>query len=280
MEPAVRPSACPIFKVALDIYYGPLDLLLYLLRHHELDIQEISLARIAEQFREFLNTLQELHLLKLEVAGEFLVMAARLMEIKSRLLVAPQPDTADAQEEPVASLAEGHKQLVDQLLEYRKIKEAAELLERRVEAQLARYPRLGEEPAGPAQVTPLTHIRPVELWDLVAAFARILREIQPTECLTVQADDVPQQVYENEIVQSLASGAKVAFAAVFTPPYVRLRLIGLFLALLELIRRQVVAVENDAAGQIWLWLLPTAGSPTLAKPDEHRAAAQLAEQGS
>jgi segregation and condensation protein A len=94
----------------------------------------------------------------------------------------------------------------------------------------------------------------VELWDLIAAFARILREIQPAETPSIQMDDVPQQVYEKEIIQLLKRTSPIKFIDIFQPPYVRLRLIGIFLALLELIRRCLVEVSNDREGTIFLSL--------------------------
>jgi segregation and condensation protein A len=94
----------------------------------------------------------------------------------------------------------------------------------------------------------------VELWDLIAAFARILREIQPAETPSIQMDDVPQQVYEKEIIQLLKRTSPIKFIDIFQPPYVRLRLIGIFLALLELIRRCLVEVSNDHEGTIFLSL--------------------------
>jgi segregation and condensation protein A len=247
----LSPSDHYLFKVALDKYYGPLDLLLYLLRQNELEIHEISIASIAEQFKEFITNLKELNLLKLEVASEFLVMASRLMEMKSRiLLLEPSDEEKDTHSR---ELGESRNDMIHQLLEYKQIKEAAERLEAQAEAYNTRYPRVDDRttPESPWQVV---KIRPVELWDLIAAFARILREIQPVETLSIQMDDVPQQVYENEIIQLLEKSTPIKLRDIFQPPYIRFRLIGIFLALLELIRRCVVEVGNDHEGNIFLSL--------------------------
>src|SRR5262245_56325358 len=154
------------YTVALDAFHGPLDLLLYLVKKHEVDVLDIPIATIAEQFREYLQSLGELDV---EFAGEFLVMAATLMEIKSRMILPAEAQAAD-DEQP-----DPRRELVKQLLEYRKIKDAAAALEERAEAQGTRVPRVEPPPTtGPAAPV----VRPVELWDLVSAFARLMRETQ------------------------------------------------------------------------------------------------------
>lgn len=245
------PSDHHLFKVTLDKYYGPLDLLLYLLRQNELEIQEIAVAQIAEQFKDFITTLEELNLWKLEVAGEFLVMASRLMEMKSRLLIQEPGD--ENEEAHSANLQESQRNIIQQLLEYKQIKEAAQILESQAEVHNTRHPRLDATPS-PTPHSPSMRIRPIELWDLIAAFARILREIQPVETIPLSQDDVPQHVYENEIIRSLKGPRQIPLRDIFQPPYIRMRLIGLFLALLELIRRFVVDVISDQEGNIVLAL--------------------------
>lgn len=244
-------SSVSSFRVALeDRYYGPLDLLLYLLRQQELDVHDIAIARIAEQFQQFLATLQELHLLRLEIAGEFLLMASRLMEMKSRLLLPEQAEIREGEEGSVR-LEDSPRHLVDQLLEYKKIKEAVAALEQQAFTSHVRYPRVKERLPDESP-TVLPRLRPIELWDLVAAFARILREVQLQEHLPLQVDEVPQQVYEQEVIRRLEQVERLPFTQLFTPPYLRPRLIGLFLALLELIRRLEVVLEHDDQGLIWL----------------------------
>jgi segregation and condensation protein A len=106
------------------------------------------------------------------------------------------------------------------------------------------------EPAGPAGPPP---VRPVELWDLVSAFGRLMSEAEALAPVPVIADDTPQAVYEGLIRERLAGGARVEFRALFTPPYHRARLVGLFLALLELIRRGELTLEQpETFGAIWI----------------------------
>lgn len=268
------PSEHRLFKVTLDKYYGPLDLLLYLLRQNELEIQEIAVAQIAEQFKEFITTLEELNLWKLEVAGEFLVMAARLMEMKSRLLIQEVGD--ENEDAHPTNLQESQRHIIQQLLEYKQIKEAAEILESQAEAHNTRYPRLDDRSSSDSHI-PFMRIRPVELWDLIAAFARILREIQPAETIPLPQDDVPQHVYENEIMQLLKESQQISLRDIFQPPYIRMRLIGLFLALLGLIRRFVVDVSNDQKGNIVLALKNPVSPPEDACKSEDLRASSSAD---
>src|SRR5262245_4369700 len=192
------------YTVALDAFHGPLDLLLYLVKKHEVDVLDIPVARIADQFREYLQGLRELDV---ELAGDFLVMAATLMEIKSRMML-PAEAHAAGEEEP-----DPRRELVKQLLEYRKIKDAAAALEERAEAQGTRVPR--QEPPEPA-APGVQRVRPVELWDLVSAFARLMRETQALEPKTIAVDDTPQYVHEARIKDRVRAEGRVRFRDVFT----------------------------------------------------------------
>ncbi|MBA4066869.1 MAG: chromosome segregation protein ScpA [Isosphaera sp.] len=227
------------FTVALDAFHGPLDLLLHLVRRDEVDVLDLPVARLADQFLDYLRTLRELDV---ELAGDFLVTAATLVEIKSRLLL--PADARPADDGPV----DPRRELVRQLLEYRRVKDAAAALEGRAEARGARVSRQESEPtvaAGPV-------VRPVELWDLVSAFARLVRETQGLRPATVAADDTPQHVHEGRVRERVAAG-RVRFVEVFDPPYGKARLIGVFLAVLELVRRGAVGLEQpDPGGDIWL----------------------------
>ena len=223
------------YTVALDAFHGPLDLLLYLVKKHEVDVLDIPIARVADQFLDYLRSLHELDV---ELAGEFLVMAATLMEIKSRMLL-PADAQAAGDEQP-----DPRRELVKQLLEYRKIKDAAAALEERAERQGTRLARVApEEPAAPG-VPP---VRPVELWDLVSAFARLMRETHALRPQTVIVDDTPQHVYEEEVRRRVRAEKRVAFRDLFAPPFHKARLIGLFLAILELIRARALWVRRSRA---------------------------------
>lgn len=229
------------YTVALDAFHGPLDLLLYLVKRNEVDVLDIPIAVVADQFHQYLQVMRELDV---ELAGDFLVMAATLMEIKSRMLL--PAGAGEAAEEA----ADPRRELVKQLLEYRKFKDAAAALEERAERQGARLAR--HEPPEPAATASPT-VKPVELWDLVSAFARLMRETQSLQPATIAVDDTPQHVYEAQIKDRVRAEGRVAFRAVFTPPYHKARLIGLFLAILEVVRNHGLGLDQpEPDGDIWL----------------------------
>ncbi len=229
------------YLVALDTFHGPLDLLLYLVKRNEVDVLDVPIARLADQFLEFLAAVREVDV---ELAGDFLVMAATLMEIKARSLLPADMEPGE-EDEP-----DPRRELVRQLLEYRKFKDAAAALEERAERQGARLARAApEEPAAPGAPA----VRPVELWDLVSAFARLMRETQALRPTEVVVDDTPQHVYEQQVRDRVKTGGRVAFRDLFAPPHHKARLIGLFLAVLELIKgREIVLEQPEPFGEIWL----------------------------
>lgn len=231
----------PPYTVALDAFHGPLDLLLYLVRKSEVDVLDIPIAAVADQFLDYLRVMRELDL---EVAGDFLVMAATLMEIKSRALL-----PADAANPADSDKPDPRTELVKQLLEYRKFKDAAAALEERAGLQAGRVARHAPPDATPA-AGPV--VKPVELWDLVSAFARLVRETQAAGA-TVAVDDTPQHVYEAQVKDRVAAAGRVRFRDVFPPPHHKARLIGIFLAVLELIRHHGLGLDQpDPDGDIWL----------------------------
>ena len=229
------------YKVELPVFRGPLDLLLFLVKQHEVDLYDIPIATITEQFLDYLNLLQ---VIDVEAAGEFLVMAATLMEIKSKLMLPRAEDQTTEEADP-------RLELVKQLIEYKKYKEAAALLEEQAERQLARLPRAPlEMPRLDPAHQPLQR---VELWDLVSAFGRLMRETTALSPRQIVIDETPQYVHMERILELLAASARIPFRDVFTPPHSRGRLLGLFLAILELIKANKVAAEQqELFGEIWL----------------------------
>ena len=243
------------YQVDLDIFRGPLDLLLYLVRRDEVDIRDIPIARVAEQFQEYLDVLA---LIDVELAGDFLVMASTLMEIKSKMVL---PRSEEAVEEE----ADPRLELVKQLIEYKKFKDAAALLEARAERQQARLPR---QPVAIQSAPDPAHqpLRRVELWDLVSAFGRLMRETAALQPPRIVIDETPLHVHMERILQRLAERAPLTLTELFTPPHTRGRLLGLFLAALELIKGKCVVVEQpEPFGEIWVHPAPPpsvgAGSP-------------------
>ena len=230
------------YQVNLDVFRGPLDLLLFLVKRNEVDICDIPIARVAEQFLDYLRVME---FIDVEHAGDFLVMAATLMEIKSKMLL-PRSDSDEEEG------ADPRLELVRQLIEYKKFKDAAGLLEAQAERQLSRLPRAPMEAVNlvdPAQQP----LRQVELWDLVSAFGRLMRETLALQPQQIVVDQTPVQVYMNMILERLERERRLPFSALFTPPYERGRLVGMFLAILELARmRRVAAEQEQAFGEIWM----------------------------
>ena len=231
------------YTVELETFRGPLDLLLFLVKHNEVDLYDIPITKILEQFIAYLDALQ---VIDVEGAGEFLVMAATLMEIKSRLLL-----PADGPEQPPEE--DPRFELVKQLIEYKKYKEAAELLEEQARDQMTRVARLPAD----APVLDLAQqpLRRVELWDLVSAFGRLMRETAALQPRPIVLDETPIHVHMERIVELLRTRGRISFRELFTPPLLRGRLLGLFLALLELIKgNRIEAEQPEPFGEIWLAL--------------------------
>jgi segregation and condensation protein A len=247
------------YLVDLETFRGPLDLLLYLVKKDEVDIRDIPIARVAEQFKHYLEVLQ---LIDVEGAGDFLVMASTLMEIKSKLLL-PRPEESDegAGDDP-------RLELVRQLLQYKRFKDAAAALEARAERQSYRLSRQPiPVPGNPALPAALPAVRPVELWDLVSAFGRLMRETMALQPQEIVVDQTPLHVVMDEVVRRLGREGRLSLAALFTPPRTRGRLVGLFLAVLELTRGKRVVPEQDGPyDDIWLSLTATEGERGVLTP--------------
>ena len=232
------------YNVQLESFQGPLDLLLFLVKRQEVDVRDIPIAQVAGQFLEYLQLLK---LIDVEWAGEFLVMAATLMEIKSRLLLPRGEQEATDEEDP-------RLELVKQLIEYKKYKEAAALLDEHAERQqtrLARVPPELPEPLDPSRQP----LRRVELWDLVSAFGRLMRETSALRPRQIVMDETPIHVHMERILEMLGEKQRAPFADIFAPPHTRGRLLGLFLATLELIKsNKIEARQPELFGEIWLAL--------------------------
>jgi len=234
------------FRVQLDSFAGPLDLLWYLVRKHELDVLDIPIARVIEQYLDVLSALEQIDV---DAAGDFLELATRLMEIKSRMML---PRQEEDEEQPVE---DPRQDLVERLLEYKRYKDAATLLEDRGRDWQLRFGRQASDlhigPVDPAEQP----IQEVELWDLVSAFGRVMRERSPARTTRIVRDDTPIENYMQRISARLAEERRVAFSSFFEPEMTRAQLAGIFLALLELMRNHLVTAEqSEIFGEIWISL--------------------------
>ena len=237
------------FRFRLPVYEGPLDLLLHLIKRAELDPEDIAASVITEQYLEYLNLMHELDL---DVAGEYLVMAATLLLIKSfTLLPHPQePDTDEAEELK--------RDLVERLLEYQRYREAA--------AKLGQRPLLGRDvfagqrqnaPEGDQSTAPYT----VSIFDLVQAMAAVLKRQADRAPRTITLRDIPVAQCIPRILAALEDDARVEFIVLFDDLTDRALIIATFLALLELIRRgEVSAWQEERPGPIYLRRGPRFGS--------------------
>ena len=236
------------FRVQLDTFRGPLDLLLYLVRKHEVDVAEIPIAQITEQYLGFMEVLEQLNV---NDVGDFLEVASTLVEIKSRLVLPHGGEEQEAWDDP-------RDELVARLLEYKKYKDAASMLEERSRDWQQHYARLSSD-LPPREIDPADQpIHELELWDLVSAMGRILRESQRTAPSTIVYDDTPIQVYMQRIHATLAARKKAAFSEMFEPGMHKSAIVGVFLAVLELCRHHNVRAEqNDLHGEIYI--VPTEG---------------------
>jgi segregation and condensation protein A len=237
------------FKVALDVFSGPLDLLLHLVKRHEVDITTVPIARIAEEFVAYLEPLE---VLAIDQVGEFVDLASVLVEIKARALV-PRPE--EQAEEPVETLRED---LVRRLLEYKQFRDAAVMLEDRARHWELRFPRqAGEEPVSGGQPPPVT-IGDVQVWDLVGALGRVLRRGEARKPRRIIHDETPIEVHIERVEAAVAERGTVAFTSLFEVPagaeeMPRSRVVGIFLAVLELVRRgRLVTRQERLFDEIWL----------------------------
>ncbi len=260
-------------RVQLDAYAGPLDLLLYLVKRHEIDLHDIPMAELVEQYLAHLRVIETIDV---EQAGEFLVMAATLVEVKSRMIMPPAlrddseddpdstADVSDAQVDP-------RFELVQQLLAYKRFKDAANALEARAESWEARFPasakpgQAASEPDAEETDAPPADLDldDVNVLDLCSAFGRVMEGIGHLGNHQVTYDDTPISLHAEDIADRLARDGgprqSMTLRALFRGRS-RGEMIGLFLATLELVRqRKVKVLRGEAAGdpdQLELQLQP------------------------
>ncbi len=253
------------YRVELEAFSGPLDLLLYLVRQNEVEITDIPIAEITDQYLRYLDLLKELNV---NLAGEFLVMAATLMEIKSRMLL-PRPEGEEEEEE------DPRADLIRQLLEYKKYKDAARELARKASAQSLKFPRGAAAAFGlPEREEDLSLVLgEVSVWDLASAFEAILRQTTVAAETRIELDRRSAAAHCNELLEKLRRRPVATFAELFDPREGRMALINAFVALLDLIRRRRVRVEQAGdRGEIRVVLLDDRPVTESELIEEHRPA--------
>lgn len=230
------------FQVKLDMFEGPLDLLLHLIREHQLDILDIPMATVTDEYLRYLALMQELDL---DVAGEFLLMAATLIHIKSRMLLPPDETMEGEEAEPEDPRAE----LVNRLLEYKRFKEAAQTLGL-LESESALLHRRGApamdlEVEGPLQVS---------MVELLRAFRDVLARADRAVPLEITPEEINVGQRIVMLMDRLAAESPLEFSRLFGDVSRRVEIIVTFLALLELLRRRLAtARQSEAMGAIMVY---------------------------
>jgi segregation and condensation protein A len=233
----------PHYRVRLPVFEGPLDLLLHLIKKNEVGIVDIPIAAITEQYLAYLEMMQQLNL---DVAGEFLVMAATLTLVKSRMLLPPSEDDID-EEEP-----DPRAQLVQQLLEYQRYREAALALSERPWLHRDVFTR---EPTMDAPADAAADVGPprvqVTMWELLEAFRGILKRAKPESVHEVVIEPVSLRDRIESLLRLLGVARVVEFDSLFDDATTRIEIIVTFLALLELMKMSAVrAVQDERFGRI------------------------------
>jgi segregation and condensation protein A len=221
------------YQIKLDKFEGPFDLLLHLIKKDEIDIYDIPVAKITEEYLKYIKLMQNMNL---EVAGEFLVVAGTLLYIKSRLLL---PSMNDAEDEGSLKDEEDdpRRELVRQLLEYKRFKEAARLLETQELKQKDIFYRVNE-----TQQKDTEQNLEVSLFELIDAFKKVLGSTKKSQTKEIIQEEVSVEEKIEEIVLKLKDKGYLDFNELFTPVSTKMVLIATFLALLELMKQKQVRV--------------------------------------
>lgn len=243
------------YKVTLEAFEGPLDLLLHLIRKEEVDIYDIPIGRIAEQYMAYLGRMRALDI---NVAGEFVVMAATLMLIKSRTLL-PKDERAGEDEDPEEAL-DPRLDLVRQLVEYKRCKDAAAALSLREFLRAATYPKGGApEPPPPNPEDLLAgKLGDIGTLELFEAFRRVLERARETVSfghLKMMRWSVPDKM--QGLLARVSAAPRVAFSSLFPPDAPKGEIIVTFIALLELLRlRHVTVAQAETFGELDVFPVP------------------------
>ncbi len=236
-------------EVQLGIYEGPLDLLLHLIKKNELSITDIPIATITEQYLATLDLMQSLNL---DVAGEFLVMAATLVHIKSKMLLPPGEDEGDEEEEGT----DPRDELVRRLLEYQRFKEAAEELEKRDILRRDVFVR----PFEPPEEVGSWELEKISLFDLLSALRHVLEKLPAESVHEVTLDKISVRDKMNLILDDLQRRGKVIFQSLFEGAISRLDVVVTFLAMLELAKMRAVRIwQEERLGPIVIELAAPLG---------------------
>ncbi|MBL7155766.1 MAG: segregation/condensation protein A [Candidatus Omnitrophica bacterium] len=228
------------YKVQLPVFEGPLDLLLYLIKKDEINIYDIPIAKITDQYLEYLEVMK---LLDLEIAGEFILMAATLMHIKSKMLLPAEPKEEETPEE-----VDPREELVKKLIEYKKFKEVAGELK---QLQLQRRDAFTRPPADEVKPEGEGSYFEASLFDLITAFSKVLKEVPKSAFHQVIKDEFTVSDKIHQILHMLVDKSKMFFSELFRGTRTRDEVVTIFLALLELVKlKEIIVIQKLAFDEI------------------------------
>jgi segregation and condensation protein A len=238
-----------VFGIDLPGYHGPLDLLFYLVRREELPLEEVSLARITHQYAAYLEILEALDL---DDVGEFVDITSQLIELKAKLVL-PNTDEESPEDMTGSSRDDSMPQLVERLMQYKRFRDAASLLDEQSRRWQLRYPRLSNNLPPRRVDADEMPIARVEVWDLVSAFGRILKARQKVPQHSIQYDDTPIHTYMHRIHERVLQSNRIELQDLFEIGMHKSTLIAMFLATLEMTRHHgLYAVQETADGPLYL----------------------------
>jgi segregation and condensation protein A len=225
-------------KLVLGEFAGPLDLLLYLIRQEQVDIYDIPVARITDEYLRYLRLMQEMDI---SLASDFLVMAAQLIEIKSKMLLPPDPLAADAEEE----LSDPRRELIDRLLEHQKFKAAAQMLWSRATVERAIYTR------APLETDKNNPEVSAGVFDLLKVFQEILARKKQEILLEIERDEVTMAQMLERLRNMIMSAGELNLRQFFERAETRRELVLAFLSVLEIVRTsEVLLIQTETFGDI------------------------------
>jgi len=231
------------YKLKLEMFEGPLDLLLYLIKKDQINIYDIPIAQVTDQYLEYLEMIK---LMDLDIVGDFLVMAATLLQIKSRTLLPPDPTTEEEQEE------DPRDELVKRLLEYKKFKEVAEGLREKEQGRQDLFSRTFD-----ADLTKEIKEEAKEvyfeasLFDLIAAFSKVLKNVSKETFYEVIKDEHTVEQKIHDILHLLLEQPSILLMELFNRAKNKIEIIVIFMAILELIRlREILVLQKRLFGEI------------------------------
>lgn len=247
-------------KIQLSNFHGPLDLLLYLIREEELNIYDIPISRVTEQYFNYITMMQKLDI---DIAGEFMVVASSLMEIKARALIPPDEEEEEQEDDPKF-------ELIKRLLEYKKYKDLAANFRPLMETISRTYTRpdlemkeLLDTGAGQTELVAPEPVVELDLWNMVRTYSRLTREIALDVSVSILYDDIPIEKVIEAIMEKLRARGEIMFSEL-SPDRNRFHIVRNFIAALELAREKQVEMEQqDEFGEIKLRLTTEPQTPHL-----------------